>query len=695
MRAQKAWSHRPFWQRLALLAATAMVAAFAIEALLNYRAFATAGLTPVSLYPEDFSSMDDSVTIGEDGIRIDLSQGGTAQVLDENLNLELQTVSATLSGQGQPTVDVLIEDEAGACDYQQEYSVVCVASDPALATFTAPVDSAGEASALCLSFTAYPYTVITLESVTVNAPIPFQWQPVRLSLSFAVAFALLCAFLLRGFDARFAPEKRSHRLIVAVPLLALMLFSYAVASWIAPETRPFSGMTDSDANTLQKDAYAVLFETLRTGELALPDEPDEDLLSLNNPYDPSERTAEKVSFRSDYALYGGHYYVYFGLAPVLTVYAPFHALTGRVPTSRDAALLLSWLAILFIGWAVVGLARRVAPGANVFAVSLCAVAAVFSSGVMFLMASADFYYVAELSFVCWCAGSIAAGLQAPQMRRAAARGALYALCGVCFVLATSTRPNAVPLLAATLAPLFIADLVRRRASLRDALLFLIPAVAGVGLILLYNAARFGSAFDFGITHQLTVSDVHYRALRLSDLPQALIRQFFDPLAWSGRFPYLLLSGYPSPMPGHVLYDARNAGVLVFPITWALFLMPLSAPRGSAVSPLLRRERRFTLLLPLALSVPVTLLGFGLAGVLLRYTCDVRLFFTLSAVCCALPLLSDSSTPERRALRWITLALCVASLLVGVSLVFDNERKYILDRSPQIYYALQRMFYPYV
>ena len=35
-----------------------------------------------------------------------------------------------------------------------------------------------------------------------------------------------------------------------------------------------------------------------------------------------------------------------------------------------------------------------------------------------------------------------------------------------------------------------------------------------------------------------------------------------------------------------------------------------------------------------------------------------------------------------------------SVFVGAGMLFDNERDYILNNSPQIYYALQRMFFPY-
>jgi hypothetical protein len=58
------------------------------------------------------------------------------------------------------------------------------------------------------------------------------------------------------------------------------------------------------------------------------------------------------------------------------------------------------------------------------------------------------------------------------------------------------------------------------------------------------------------------------------------------------------------------------------------------------------------------------------------------------------LMTRADTAERKALAVLCAALCVASLFVGVGMLFDNERNYIVKNLPQIYYGLQRMFFPY-
>jgi hypothetical protein len=577
------WRSRGLREKGALLLGAAALLTLLAETLCNARALTTAGLEPVAVALTELTVDSDlSVEQYPDGITFELGENRLVDLIVNDVGQPLTTVRVELSGEGVTYVAVSLTDEASAEAFQQAYGVYCVASDPALSVCYATARSAGDARRVRIRLKPRDNGVTTVTGVTLNAPVPFTWQWPRMALSFAVAFGLLCALILRGVNAAYDPSRWPHRLIVALPLCALMALAPFVAQWIEPDAPLFSGVTDEQA-AAGEDAYAVLYEAFRAGRLSVEPGPGEALSALENPYDQSARLAEGVGFRFDYAYYGGRYYVYYGVAPVLTVYAPFRALTGRVPASRDAALILSWLTIVFIGWAMCGLTGRYAPEANVFRLSLGCAAAAVSAGVFVLLSSADFYYLAELSYVCFAAGAIAFGLSATLAGRRRLAALRYALSGVCFALAAMSRPGALPMLAAFLAPLFVTELIRRRARLPQAAAFLIPAAAGVGAILWYNAARFGSALDFGATYQLTVTDMRFSALRLSEWPDALYHYLLEPLEWNNRFPYLSLAYHASPAAGRYVFTLSNAGVLVFPVTWAAALWPLEAARFPAAT----------------------------------------------------------------------------------------------------------------
>ena len=299
-----------------------------------------------------------------------------------------------------------------------------------------------------------------------------------------------------------------------------------------------------------------------------------------------------------------------------------------------------------------------------------------------------------MSFVAFAAGAAGFALHAACQPRRGVAVAQAAGAGLCFALAAMSRPSGLPMLALLLAVLLLSDLRLCRAGAAQAGAFLLPAVLGVGALLWYNMARFGSAFDFGVVHQLTVTDIHWRGVDPLEWARALYHYILEPYTVNSRFPYLSPAYHALPTTGRYVFTLSGAGVLASPLPWLAALAPLCAPRGPLPPGALRRERRLALGLPLLASLPLMLVAYGLAGAILRYTFDYRLFYALAALAVALPALSDRRTQGRRALALVCLLVCLATVWEGFQLLFDNERDYILNYSPQVFYALQRMFFPY-
>ena len=84
--------------------------------------------------------------------------------------------------------------------------------------------------------------------------------------------------------------------------------------------------------------YAELVKSMTHGKLYLEEEPPNWLQNMDDPYDRGARdqlvkeTGENYLW--DTAYYEGHYYVYFGVVPVLLFYLPFYLVTGaNFPTA--------------------------------------------------------------------------------------------------------------------------------------------------------------------------------------------------------------------------------------------------------------------------------------------------------------------------------------------------------------------------
>src|SRR5215207_5098156 len=75
------------------------------------------------------------------------------------------------------------------------------------------------------------------------------------------------------------------------------------------------------------DHYNLLSRGFLSGHLYLDAEPPAALREAANPYDPKSRGPVEVLHDASY--FRGKYYIYFGPAPVVTLFLPFTVLTGR------------------------------------------------------------------------------------------------------------------------------------------------------------------------------------------------------------------------------------------------------------------------------------------------------------------------------------------------------------------------------
>ena len=78
-----------------------------------------------------------------------------------------------------------------------------------------------------------------------------------------------------------------------------------------------------------RNQYELMAQSVLDGNLYLEfDDVDPGLAELDNPYDPQIRKDAGVSVHGDSAYYNGKYYMYFGIVPVLLVFAPYLAIAG-------------------------------------------------------------------------------------------------------------------------------------------------------------------------------------------------------------------------------------------------------------------------------------------------------------------------------------------------------------------------------
>jgi len=403
--------------------------------------------------------------------------------------------------------------------------------------------------------------------------------------------------------------------------------------------------------------YNLLTDSLLKGRLDLPVAPRPELFALVDPYDPAKNAPYRLH---DVSLYHGRYYLYFGIAPALTVFAPLRLLRlGDLPEGLAAAL-FCFGGFAFAALLLRHLTRTFLPATpfwmqwlGVLALGLVNVAPVILRG----PSTYDVYHVAiGAGYFFVFGGAYFLATAGPRLSR-------LALGGLFLGLAVASRPNhifAAPLLLLALPALPAARRWRAGAAA------LLPLALCLFLIGLYNRARFDSWTEFGVRYQLAGS--HVQKLDTFDarsiLP-GLYFYFLSPPILAPEFPFVSLAPrYPAALPPGYYGPEPIAGVLAH----APFLAVLLVGPG-----LLRRGPRDPgLRLPIA-----TLAGVGVLSALvasfvfpsatMRYEVDFISFLLVPALLLWFRADEIAEGPLRRAARVLFAGAIAWAILLSSAL----------------------------
>ncbi|MBP5155348.1 MAG: hypothetical protein J6252_02055, partial [Clostridia bacterium] len=329
----------------------------------------------------------------------------------------------------------------------------------------------------------------------------------------AAALGTVCFLITKAGLHRvlFDEKSKKQRAIYACVMLGAVLFSVFVCAvsieneWL--HDYPLKGSVDDYG------CYPQMFDAFKKGRLDIDTDYDlEKIAALDNPYDRQARkkaTGETTGPFWDRAFYNGRLYSYFGIAPVIFLYFPVYFLTGKVLSDALAAALIASVAAA----ALMNLLRQMCArlAYRVPFLLMCAGAACIPFGALLYstVTCANFYHIAVLAGVAAvsCAFSFLLGAD---KAKGARRKFLFVCAGAAAAGTVASRPNLALYFIAAL-PLIAGIIIARpngaKSTLLDAVSFGVPLFALGALIMIYNAARFGSPFDFGNDYQLTLWDM--------------------------------------------------------------------------------------------------------------------------------------------------------------------------------------------
>ena len=426
------------------------------------------------------------------------------------------------------------------------------------------------------------------------------------------------------------------------------------------------------------NAYEQMFDAFMKRQLHIDVAPSDELVLMGNPYDSDLRKELDVSFLWDRAYFGGRYYSYFGIAPLLLIYFPYYFLTHTVPRPQTVCFIMSLFLIPAAAALTVKMQRLFSEKLNPTLLLFSVMAVESASLVFMLQSSADNYYIPVESGVLFLSLFLLTTLCAYEKRENINKSRLFFfLSGVCLVLIVMSRPNmAVYFLMAV--PVYLHFLLSKdlkpSGKLLTVLCFAVPTAIGAAAVMYYNYIRFESVFEFGTSYQLTVHDVREYAYSAELIMPMFYYYFFKQPAFSKNIPYLLIPFVGGLNVSGYIYLTSTVGAFSFPSSWSLVFAP-AALYGQK-----NKVKAGIVLTGMACILFTAYTDICFAGVNLRYLADISFITALLSTVVIADIFELLSKKGGKAEYISFVIICLAyvySFLLGIMLIINNERDYIV------------------
>jgi hypothetical protein len=477
-----------------------------------------------------------------------------------------------------------------------------------------------------------------------------------------------------------------RREVLLVAALTLIFSSYYY--WTAAPCTSMLGECSPNHRVMGRGMkligpYNVLAESFLAGQVKLIVAPDPRLLRMPDPYEPAQNWALRLH---DMSLYQGAYYLPFGPAPALVLFAPFVFIFGVY--LHDAI----GCAVLAVGayaatCAVLRLfLKTLFPAFPFWMYGLLCVGLGFCNTYPYLLrrpsvyevaiASGQFFLMMAVLFL----GRVALGSSHP-FRHAVIGGIMAAL-------AFGSRPQLLLPGGALLLMLLISMAQRER--WKTAVAAAVPLAIGGLAMAWYNYARFGSPFEFGYRYQLAgINNTKIQFFEAGRIPISLYYYLICPLKLSSVFPFVKVAPTaPFQLPPTYFGLESVAG--------ALWLCPLLLVMVAAPWMWMRRRedpRPVRWVLALTVSAVAVLCVDGSLGATMRYVADAsNLLFVAASLMTAWLLVSIPPRYRTGASAAVVVLLAIGMIgnaAIGMTGYYNNFK----EADPNHYRSIEAFFQP--
>ena len=556
---------------------------------------------------------------------------------------------------------------------------------------------AGEVKTIAIQLTVPAESTVTVDGVCANACIPFHFSLIRFTL--ILGFSLFIHYMahMDKWQTTICEETRRQRIMTAAVIVFLMGMA-----WLLAHVNPIC----ISSPWPHHKQYQELAEVITEGHFYLNAKPSEGLLGADNPYDTIYLQANGIDYLADYAYFEGKYYVYFGVVPELLLYLPVYLLTGHHMPNFVAVFLFYCGFILAVFSLYREVIKRWFGRTPYFLYLLLCILTVCCGNYLFVIARPDLYDTPIMAANMFTVAGLRLWIKGKYTESVKSRRITLFLGSLCMALVAGCRPQML-LFSALSIPLFWEEVISKqhcadsdhkvmsaqslinRKRVSDAVSFCLPYLLVAAGIMYYNAARFGSPFDFGATYSLTSNDMTRRSFNLHQAVLGLWHYIFRPPVIESDFPFLqgvqiASSSYMGKLNAEYTYGGILAGNAFL---WILFSV------HSSKKLLQEKGIYIVAVVSAAITVILSVVDVTGAGILQRYMVDMIWGFWFAAVLLMLAWIenaADKGTLKTVALFLIIVCLLQAAYGFGVVLGNGDLSVNVRTSNPELYNYLKEL-----
>ncbi len=625
----------------------------------------------------------------------------------ENLKQEIGTIhpDVTFEKTGKEALlKIDVADETQSKNYRYDIIKQKLVQKREKSQYTA-CEFSGEVDRLRVKITPISGKTVTLHNVTVNQTIPMDISWIRVGLLLFLAVFVYAVMKSERLHKSYAENRKFCRNAAA---LITAVFCFLVIFSIDYE---LGDRTWKDQLHLESGNQMTqeLVDAFEAGQVHLLAEPSDELNAMENPYDRNARDQEGGSVLWDHVYFNNHYYSYYGIAPVVLIYLPYHRLTGYYFPDTLGVMLFAIVGIIGLTMVYLTFLKKWFSKTPSGILLACLILLHIVSGIWFSVGRPDFYEAAiSAGFACLTWGTFflmranvlgggkisfwkttLAALLLALAVLCRPTLAVYCICAVVFFLMAIPRVRAGN------------GIVKNGSSAKQTTLYLVGAAVPIlclaGVQMWYNYARFGSPMDFGIQYSLTINDFTRSQFHFRFVLMALYNYLFNTPVFTAAYPFIHSEFQDMEAGGFFYADVPATGNT----SGLLFLsLPIFAYLFSGVALKQLPQRRDKVRCAAYIGLPCVIMPLVIiasvweSGYAVRYMLDFSWQMTLGAL--AIIFFLYQKLEQELAKKFLKGLICFAmvwAVIVGGVQVVNQMFRYVEYHydCPEIAYDLTQLF----